>query len=123
MDNTNYMMKTINNDAVFAQLDIVTTGTCYDEGVELFRTNSKGEKVGEWSNVLHFEDLNNIAKELMEERKSRNLTAKECGEYQGFIVKVIYDGGARCHFEITADGQTSEEYDEWSGHDAPEVLD
>ena len=48
MSNVEYMMKVINN-VVFAQLDIVTSGTCYDEGIELFRTNSKGEKIGEYT--------------------------------------------------------------------------
>lgn len=121
--NINYMLKVLNKDAVFAQLDIVTNGTSYDEGVELFRTNSNGEKVGEWNHVLDFEDLNGIAKDLMKDRKSYNLSEEECGEFIGFVIKVIYDGGARSHFEITADGRVSSEYNEWRGHDVPEVLD
>lgn len=121
MDTTNYMMNVINN-AVFAQLDIVTNGTSYDEGVELFSTNSNGVKVGEHNNVLDFEDLRSIAEHLMKERESRNLSPAECGTFQGFNIKVIYNGGLRCHFEITSDGQVSEEYAEWSGHDALEVL-
>lgn len=121
MSNVEYMMKVINN-VVFAQLDIVTSGTCYDEGIELFRTNSKGEKIGEYNHDLDFEDLCNIAKELMEERKLRNLSDKERGEYQGFDVKVIYEGGGRTHFEIDQDGQVSREYDEWKGHDIPEDI-
>ena len=123
MDNINYMMNVINRDAVFAQLNIVTTGTCYDEGVELFRLNSNGEKIGKWNVELSFDALITIAKYLMKERKSFNLSNEECGEFKGFIIKVIYNGGARRHFEITADGQVSEEYDDWKGHDAPEVLD
>jgi len=122
MDNVTYMMNTINRDAVFAQLDIVTTGTCYDEGMELFRFNSNGEKIGKWNVDLSFDALVTIAKYLMKERKSSNLSKEECGEFQGFVVKVIYNNGTRCHFEVTADGQVSEEYNEWKGHDAPEVL-
>lgn len=118
MDNSNYMLKVLNKDVVFAQLDIVTTGTCYAEGVELFRLNSNGEKIGDWNHVLDFEDLCNTAKDIMEERKSYNLSSDECGEYKGFTIKVIYNGGARSHFNITADGQVSAEYAEWSG-DAP----
>lgn len=113
MNNIDHMLKVINKDAAFAQLDIITTGTCYDEGVELFRLNSNGEKIGEYNHVLDFEDLCNIAKELMKERKSFNLSSSECGEYLGFEVKVIYNGGARSHFHITANGQVSGEYDEW----------
>lgn len=120
--NINHMLKVINKDAVFAQLDIVTDGTCYDEGVELFRLNSNGEKVGEHNHVLDFEDLCNIAKNLMKERESFNLSEEECGEFIGFVVKVIYNGGARSHFEITADGRVSSEFDEWRGHNVPEVL-
>jgi hypothetical protein len=123
MDNMNYMMKAINKDAVFAQLDIVTTGTCHNEGIELFRTNSKGEKIGEWNCVLDFEDLCNIAKDLMKERESYDLSKEECGEYAGFYIKVIFDGGLRTHFEISADGQVSEEYAEWRGHNPLEALD
>jgi len=123
MDNIEVMMNVINRDAVFAQLDIVTTGTYYDEGVELFRLNSRGEKIGKWNVELSFDALVTIAKYLMKERKSSNMSEKECGEFQGFDVKVIYNGGARCHFEVTADGQVSEEYNEWRGHDAPEALD
>ena len=123
MNNINHMLKVINKDAAFAQLDIVTTGTCYDGGVELFRLNSNGEKIGEWNHALDFEDLLAIAKDMMKERKSFNLSERECGEYQGFIIKVIYNGGARCHFVVTADGHVSKEYGEWTGHDAPEVLD
>lgn len=111
--NINHMLKVINRDATFVQLDIITSGTCYDEGRELFRTNSKGEKVGEHNHVLDFEDLSVIAKEMMEERKSYNLSSEECGEYLGFEVKVIYNGGARGHFHITANGQVSGEYNEW----------
>lgn len=122
MDNMNYMMKAINKDAVFAQLDIVTNGTCYDEGVELFRTNVKGEKVGEYNHDLTFEELCSIAKNMMEERKTRNLTSKECGEYQGFDIKIISDGGLRSHFEIYVDGQVSDEFAEWKGHDVLEDL-
>ena len=115
MENINRMLKAINMDAVFAQLDIVTTGTCYDEGVELYRVNSRGDKIGEYNYDLDFEDLCTIAKDLMEERKSYNLTEEECGEYQGFRVKVIYCGDIRCHFEVTADGQVSAEYDDEEG--------
>ena len=123
MDNMNYMLQVINKNAMYALLDLVTTGTSYDEGVELFRTNSKGVKVGDYNHVLDFEDLRSIAENLMKERESRNLSPAECGTFNGFNIKVIYNGGLRCHFEITSDGQVSEEYGEWKGHDAPEVLD
>lgn len=111
--NIDHMLVVINKDAVFVQMDIITSGTCHDEGVELFRTDSKGKKIGEHNCVLDFEDLCNIAKELMRERKSYNLSEEECGVYLGFEVKVIYNGGARSHFHITADGRVSVEYDEW----------
>ena len=111
--NINHMLEVINKDATFVQLDIITSGTCFDEGVELFRTNSKGEKVGEHNHVLDFEDLCNIAKNLMKERESSNLSSSECGVYLGFEVKVIYNGGAHSHFHIAANGQVSAEYNEW----------
>lgn len=113
MNNINHMLKVINKDAVFAQLDIITTGTCHDGGVELFRLNSDGKKIGEHNCALDFEDLCNIAKNLMKEREAYNLSPSERGEYLGFEVKVIYNGGARSHFHVTANGQVSGEYDEW----------
>ena len=114
-NNTIHMLKVVNQDAVFAQLEIITRGTCYDEGVKLFHINSNGEKVGEHNYDLDFEDLFATAKDLMKERKL-NLSEKKCGEFIGFVIKVVYDDGARSHFEITADGQVSAEYSEWKGH-------
>lgn len=119
--NINHMLVVINKDATFAKLDVITTGTCRDEGVELFHTNSKGKKVGEYNWVLDFEDLCNIAKELVRERKSYNLSEEECGTYLGFEVKLIHNGGARSHFHVTAGGQVSAEYNGW--HCTTEVLD
>ena len=123
MNNIEHMLKVVNQKAMFAQLNIVTTGTCYDEGVELFRRKSNGEKTGKCIAILDLDDLFAIAKDLMKERKLHHLSEKECGEFQGFEVRVIYNGGAGTHFEITKDGQVSREYSEWCGHGIPEDLD
>lgn len=123
MDNINYMMNVINRDAVFAQLDLKTTGTAFDENVELFRRDRARRKCGIYTDTLTFEDLAYIAKDLFNERKRvysigparYGLTEEECGEYAGFSIKLIFDGGCHSHFDIDADGNCSQEFEGWNG--------
>jgi len=123
MSNIEHMINTINWDAVFAQLDLKTTGTTFDESVELFRRDRARRKCGVYNEPLTFEDLEAIAKDLFNERKrvyfigpvKHGLTEEECGEYAGFSIKLIFDGGARTHFDVDPEGNCSQEFEGWTG--------
>ena len=115
MTKSKRMIDAINNDAVFAQLDLRTTGTTYDESVELFRVNSEGKKVGKWNIELDFDILVSIATYMMAVRKNSNLSKEECGKYDGFTIKIIYEGGAQSHFDVNYCGVTSDELEGWTG--------
>ena len=115
MTKSEHMINAINHNAVFAQLDLKTTGTAYDESVELFRVNSKGEKVGKWNIELDFGILVSIATYMMAVRKESHLSKEECGRYDGFTIKIIYEGGAQSHFDVNYYGVTSDEFEGWNG--------
>lgn len=121
----------LNKEAVFAQLDLNTTGTAYDESIELFRKDSARRKTGVYKEDLSFCDLEQIAKDLFNERKrvysigpvTHGLTDAECGEYAGFTIRLLFDGGVKSHFDIDAAGEISEEFEGWLGHEPLTFLD
>lgn len=130
-ENVNNLENALNKEAVFAQLELNTTGTAFDENVELFRRDRARRKCGVYTADLSFNDLEQIAKDMFAERKrvysigpvTYGLTDAECGEYQGFSVKLIFDGGVQSHFDVDASGKCSQEFEGWSGSRPIELMD
>lgn len=111
----------LNHEAVFAQIQLRTTGSSYDDCFELFRKNRKRQKVGEYADDMTVEDLINLALVVYE---ARQLTrpSHECGRYLGFTVQMIFDGGVKTHVDIDPNGEVSEEFEDWYGHTPVDFL-
>ena len=104
------------DEAVFAQLRIHHAGTSYDETLELFRTNNKGERITNWIDIELEDGKFTIGSIYLlgvnwYNRNMANIETVE--ELTGFTVDLILDGGGRVCFTITTGGKPTNLREDW----------
>jgi len=123
MENIAHLEVALNREAVFAQIQLRTTGTSYDDSLELFRKNRHRQKVGMFADTLiTIAELRGLALTIFEARQL-TCSTEECGAYLGFAVQMIFDGGIKTHVDISAAGEVSTEFEDWYGEKPVEFLD